>query len=405
MMVDMSTLEAWTRAGRHVARIRYGSEITLTYDDDVTVPISTSLPIGRKHNRNAVTNFLDNLLPEYGYTRAHMADAYGVPNLIPDLLVAAGDLSGAYVFTFKGDEPSGDRVRRRESEVGALIDALRAPSVSTRFGWNTDVRASRDFWVDPESPSRFALAGMQGKFAITRDADGAIWHTNALSPSTHILKPQPESEPQVEAIERATMSLARRVGLDVPEASIETFDGRTSYVVERFDRDGAQYEDLMQSMGMHARHKYSLGVLAVTRHLMKLDDTGNLAHEFVRQLAFNVMAGNTDSHGKNYSLRIAPDGSLSMSPLYDALTSSTHPHFDQSLAMGVVGAAYPAAVARAHWAKLATRSGMDVDRVVTDVISLANAMRDNLDVYDDLESKERNLAIAATLRYIAASSR
>lgn len=73
-----------------------------------------------------------------------------------------------------------------------------------------------------------------------------------------------------------------------------------------------------------------------------------------------------------------------MAPVYDALPLGLYPQFDQALPMEVSGANRAHGVAKPHWRKLATKSGLDVDQVEARVGAIAEAMLEHERVWDIL---------------------
>lgn len=157
-----------------------------------------------------------------------------------------------------------------------------------------------------------------------------------------------------------------------------SFDGRTAFVIERFDRrymnDGRilrlHAEDLLQALGQSHENKYSVTAKQVLNLLRAADPTLELSYQWVRQLAFNTSIDNVDAHAQNYSILITPQG-LEMSPMYDLLTTTYWPWVDQHLAMKIGGMNVPAGIRVDNWRKLATSNSLDPDRVAEIAVSAA----------------------------------
>jgi serine/threonine-protein kinase HipA len=128
-------------------------------------------------------------------------------------------------------------------------------------------------------------------------------------------------------IERTTLELARRAGMQVPETRIVLLDdGRTVMLVERFDRryvndveqrvhmvsgltmlgkeeaDSASYSDLSMALSIHG----APGYVATDRE------------ELFRRMVFNILVGNDDDHLRNHAF-LHDAGGWRLSPLYDVL--------------------------------------------------------------------------------------
>ncbi len=117
------------------------------------------------------------------------------------------------------------------------------------------------------------------------------------------------------------MELARRAGLDVARTELTTAAGRHVLLVERFDRT---------SIGGRRRMISALTMLGLTsfpegRYANYLD----LAHcirsrfanaeatlrELFGRIAFNILCGNTDDHGRNHAAFVGDQ--LELTPAYD----------------------------------------------------------------------------------------
>lgn len=121
--------------------------------------------------------------------------------------------------------------------------------------------------------------------------------------------------------EAASLALARRAGIDVPDSRIESAAGRDILLVRRFDRraDGgrrhvvsgltmlgldemlaryATYPDLLDTLRLHSAKAASVGPTLFTR------------------IAFNIAIGNFDDHARNHAAFWDGD-SLELTPAYD----------------------------------------------------------------------------------------
>src|SRR5262249_7256287 len=136
-----------------------------------------------------------------------------------------------------------------------------------------------------------------------------------------------------------TMSLARTVGIEVPEIRLvhrDELDGLPSrmwpnaeqwaYAVKRFDRHAddrrtaVHIEDFAQVRDVYPHEKYQGTFETVAALAYRGRDRAAL-REFTRRLAFSVLVGNGDAHLKNWSL-IYPDGRVpTLSPAYDLVST------------------------------------------------------------------------------------
>jgi serine/threonine-protein kinase HipA len=188
---------------------------------------------------------------------------------------------------------------------------------------------------------RISLAGVQQKLLLTRLPDGRWGRPVDGTPSTHILKPDIRGYPNTVENEAFCMRLARYLGLPVAQVETVKIGERALIVVTRYDRrvdpDGRvkriHQEDLCQATGIPPARKYqeeggpSLRTLA---GILGATDPGSL-RTLLGAIVLNVLVGNGDAHGKNYSLLHESSGTLRMAPLYDVM--STLYYRDDRLAM------------------------------------------------------------------------
>jgi serine/threonine-protein kinase HipA len=126
------------------------------------------------------------------------------------------------------------------------------------------------------------------------------------------------------------MRVAAHAGLRTAEIYTTTVLGRPILVVKRYDRtvhdDGAveriHQEDFCQVLGLTPRDKYEEdggpSLRNVADIIQALATEADL-EDFLRAVTLNVVLGNGDAHGKNFSLLHERDGTFRLAPLYDLL--------------------------------------------------------------------------------------
>ena len=371
-------LHAWV-SGVYVGRFERDFDVDkprFVYADNATAPISLSLPLDRAAKPAAARNFLNGMLPESKVAKDRIRRLTGAPTGETwDLLAAiGGDLPGGVVLHPDSDGP--------EQEI-AFTQIAQSAVVASRIA---DIKAGGTGYERPDGIApRFSLAGAQSKFALTR-MDGVDFWSDSATPSTHILKPESREHTGLELFEPATLDLARRVGLTAPRADQDQFDDQTTFVIERFDRevlpDGTVFrihsEDMTQALGTPTEEKYYVDPDEVTSLLRDATGDDELGYDFFRQYIFNSVIGNTDAHGKNYSL-LYRDGRVTISPLYDAIPIGMFPDYSQSLAMPVDGIDHFTGVTRENWAASAAEAGLDPDRVLEIVTEVSAGIAESLD--------------------------
>jgi len=265
----------------------------------------------QRRTQTRLSPFFSNLLPE-GPLRDYLAERAGV-NVVREfhLLGALGrDLPGAVVVRGPdGEEPT--------------------------LGPEDDVRAARGGVA--EAPLRFSLAGVQLKFSALEKARGGLTvPANGVGGSWVVKLPSTRFA-GVSENEFSMMTLAKTVGIDVPDIQLLDLDqisglpgsiGRlkgTAYATRRFDRtaEGARIhmEDFAQVFGVYPADKYEHATYRSIAKVLWLETGEAGVAEFVRRLVFNALIGNADMHLKNWSLLYADGITPSLSPAYDFVST------------------------------------------------------------------------------------
>jgi serine/threonine-protein kinase HipA len=166
--------------------------------------------------------------------------------------------------------------------------------------------------------------------------------------------------------------LARELGLRTASVETGVFGGRKVLIVERYDRvvdergmvERIHQEDMCQVMSLPPRQKYeedggpSLKRIAtVLRESARPDSLRRL----LQATTVNVLIGNGDAHGKNFSLFHHRDGSIELTPLYDLM--STLYYKDETLAMYIDGVQRTNKVTRQRLVNEAKAWGMRQDAI------------------------------------------
>lgn len=318
-----------------------------------------------------VRAFFQNLLPE-GQALEVAAQANGVARgNLAGLLVALGaETAGALrVALADGASPtSSDAQPLRPLPLAELSARIRNRPEQPFAIWDGKVRPS--------------IAGLQDKIAVYEDAGDLFLANGDGFASTVILKPAP-ADPRyadLPAIEHTCMQLAAATGiataktrlLHVPEPVL---------LVERFDRRRSSYGrierlhiiDACQAVGLAPELKYerAYGGQESVKHLRdgaslpRLFGLADLSpaplamrNHLLDRLLFNVLVGNTDAHGKNWSFFVGPQaGLLTLAPAYDLVDveSVAHEHMSTSFAMGIGDAFTLEELTPFEWASMAAQ--------------------------------------------------
>jgi serine/threonine-protein kinase HipA len=291
------------------------AEAYLADEDRATLSLAYRDPYGGILNaprayQTKIEPFFSNLLPE-GTLRDYLARRAGVRAVreYPLLAQLGGDLPGAIkaVHVDANDAPPEDP--ENDGTEGQARHAL-----------------------------RFSLAGVQLKFSAlkNRGKNGGLTIPVSGAGGDWIVKLPSARHPDVPENEYAAMSLASRLGIDVPEIDLvplETIEGlpdgitrygASAYAIRRFDRTEAgaiHVEDFAQVYGVYADDKYENASYRQLLSVLAIETDEASVIEFVRRLTYSVLIGNGDMHLKNWSLIYPDQRKPILAPAYDLLST------------------------------------------------------------------------------------
>jgi len=314
-------------------------------------PLAPEFPLRQpSYSGTEVLAFFDNLLPE-GSVRNFIARAEHIsPENVFGLLERfGGDTAGALSLLPQGQVPSGE-----PRYLPVSLDQIRAWFATSR---GIPLRLAGE-------QARMSLSGAQDKMTVFIGADGGLSIPLGCAPSSHILKPSMgQPIPQTAVNEALVMTLAKSVGLDVPD--VQFLSELDAVLIPRYDRktgkDGSlqrlhQY-DLCQVMGVPAERKYESeggpSFQACVAAIMQQSEQPALDKKrMIEWLVFNLAVGNMDSHAKNLSLLVV-DGHRRLAPFYDLLCTTVYPHLSRKFAFKVGGENRPRWIKDRHWERMA----------------------------------------------------
>ncbi len=337
-------------------------------------PLSVSLPKrDEPFKRRECRPFFAGLLPEEAQ-RAAVARALGLSSRNDFKLLEAlgGDVAGALSLWREGETPpaaeaGGYAASLDDRELVELLDTLpRRPLLAGERGL------------------RLSLAGAQSKLPVVL-VGGKVALPAAGQPTTHILKPPITQFPTTTENEALAMRLAAALDLPVAPVEARTVAGRPYLLVTRYDRrfDASgqarrlHQEDFCQALGIPPEHKYadeggptfktSFDLLrrACTRpavEVLKLLDAA----------IFNLIVGNSDAHGKNFSL-LHEGGDVTLAPLYDLLCTVAYTGLSPTLAMKIAKRGTLEEIRKTTWSTFAADVGLGEPFVRRRVGSLAHS--------------------------------
>lgn len=328
-------------------------------DDEQAQPLSASLPKrAEPFSRRECRPFFGGLLPEESQRDA-AAQALGVSRANDFALLdrLGGDVAGALQLLPPGEVPATlapDQRPTRLDDAG-LIRVLDALPVRPLLAGEEGLRLS--------------LAGAQSKVPVVL-VDGAVALPAPGQPTTHILKPPISRFTATTENEAFVMRLAAAIGLDVAPVEARTVQDRSFLLVQRYDRtigdDGIvrriHQEDFCQALGVPPETKYASeggptfkDCFALLRRVAARPAVDVL--KLLDAVIFNVIAGNADAHGKNFSILYDTEGPR-LAPLYDLLATVAYPDLSPKFAMKIGKRATLSELDDAGWAVFASDAGL-----------------------------------------------
>lgn len=308
-------------------------------DDENTLSLSASLPKRpERFSRRECRPFFGGLLPEESQ-RLVAAQALGVSPANDFALLdrLGGDVAGALQLLPEDQEPI---------KAGPIADKQPAPLDEAGIIWILDALPTRPLLAGREG-LRLSLAGAQSKVPVVL-IDGQVTLPLPGQATTHILKPPIARFPGTTENEEAfVMRLAAAIGLDVAPVEPRSANGRPFLLVERYDRyrdthgivHRIHQEDFCQALGVPPETKYASEGGPTFRDCFELlrrvsERPGPDIAKLLDAAIFNLIAGNADAHGKNFSI-LYDDRGPRMAPLYDLLSTVAYPDRSPKMAMRI----------------------------------------------------------------------
>ena len=283
--------------------------LSLSFKDSVGQLITDIPP-----RQTKVPPFFSNLLPE-GHLRDYLAERAGVNSQREFFLL----------WVLGRDLPGAVRIQPADGEAWPNDD----PN-------NTQGAGAPD--ADRHAQAlRFSLAGVQLKFSAVMGATGGLTIPVQGVGGDWIIKLPSARFDAVPENEFSMMSLAREIGIDIPDVALYPIDaienlpegiarlGGQALAVRRFDRRAdntpVHIEDFAQVFNVYPDAKYKKANYRNIAEVIWVETGEPGITEFIRRLVFNTLIGNADMHLKNWSL-IYPDGRTpSLAPGYDFVST------------------------------------------------------------------------------------
>jgi serine/threonine-protein kinase HipA len=329
-------------------------------------------------------SMFEGLLPGNDIVRRELERTYNLTkNDIWGLLAAIGrDCAGALSIVPSGEAPPSAIGNVNDSVVRLTPDQLAkdiADLTNKPLGFSNDTRR------------RMSNAGYQAKMAVRLESNGDVLVPLDGLPSTYILKPEPAQWPGLVANEHFCMSLLASIGLNVASTIAATVESKPYLLIERYDRligenSGDIFRlhqyDFCQSLGIHPDKKYQKEggptAFSCVKMMSHSVETEADTIAFLKALACNVLLGNCDAHGKNYSFLVTHEGPR-LAPLYDIVSTKTYDIADD-LAMHIGDVQIVDRVRWRHWQKLAEDCQINFEAIYIIVKDVAERMQAQLPV-------------------------
>jgi serine/threonine-protein kinase HipA len=308
-------------------------------------PLSQSLPLRKERfSRNECRGYFGGILPEES-KREIIARNLGISarNDYAMLEQIGGECAGAVTFVPTGEALPERDYRYRMLSAEELAAVLRELPKRPLLAGDEGIRLS--------------LAGAQDKVAVRVDGDEISLPLGG-APSTHILKPGGDRFEGVVTNEALCMNLAAAIGIPTAKVEARTVEGMGYLLVKRYDRiyradpgqepvlERLHQEDFCQALGIVSEMKYQKeGGPSLKQCFALLREVSSTPvidlSRLLDAVIFNYLVGNNDAHGKNFSLLYrgiaTTDMQVSLSPLYDSLSTVYYPEISRTMAMKLGG--------------------------------------------------------------------
>jgi serine/threonine-protein kinase HipA len=359
------------------------------------IALSRSLPLRREaFIGKKARPFFAGILPEEE-PRKQIAKILGISDTNDFAMLAGigGECAGAVSLLPEGVSPTDPKnLKHREpteSELRQIVVEL----------------PRRPLMVEMDG-LRLSLAGAQDKLPVIVHNDKICLPLGGR-PSTHILKPEPDRFPGLAINEIFCMTLARIVGLNAPHVTYRLIGEKPCILVQRYDRKRDEkgrtirihQEDFCQAMGFPPERKYQVEGGPTLRHCISLLREWSTAPvldipAFISGLIFNVLIGNADAHGKNFSL-LYLGGERRLASFYDLVSTPAWSELSKRSAMKIGACESINAFTSGDWKKTAKKNGLGWPMIRERMTDISNAILNGLDTvraqtgkYDDKMSNQ-----------------
>jgi serine/threonine-protein kinase HipA len=368
--------------------------------------VSPHLQLNESLKSGIIRRFLENLIPEGKGLEDITQFAHISKNNTFSIIKAIGyDTSGALMF--------GVHTNQNEEIFRAITDDELANRI-------TNIEESSIVIWDKKE--RLSLAGVQEKLPIIIK-DGQIGLGDGLLSSTHIMKFQTKKHANIVVNELFCMKLAKKINLNVAEVELYRFKEHPVLMVKRFDRvyienrverlhviDGCQMLDLSSTYKYERnfgsgrdvkdiREGASFSKLFASADICEVPAKAKL--EMLNWSVYNLIIGNSDAHGKNFSFFVDESG-IRPTPFYDMLCIIAHENVEHDLAMAYGDEFNPDEVKAYQLREFADAIGLNFKLVSQSIDKIASLIIKALedDIVDKSMCNEKEIEFISKLENI-----
>lgn len=317
--------------------------------------LSLSMPFRQEPFDEVICEaYFGGLLPESELTRKAIGKQFGInyENSFSLLSAIGHECAGAVsIYQFGEPEELIDEVQGFVVEGIALSETELAKKIR-ELPQKPLFMAAKDM--------RISLAGVQDKAAVSV-IDDKVTIPFSGHPTTHILKPAMPVYKDSVLNEYFCLKLAKSMGLMVPHAEIRQAEDLYFLLIERYDRKYLRsgklhrihQEDFCQALGIISTNKYQAdggpGFKESFGLLVNSKQPAVDRNQLLSYVIFNYLIGNSDAHGKNFSLLHQMDKQIRLAPLYDVMCTSVYSGITNKMAMKIASSYLPETLMPRHW--------------------------------------------------------
>ena len=316
--------------------------VIFSYDDAYInagkIPLSLSLPLGKtEFSQKECLPFFEGLLPE-GDVKKRISEYLHISETSTFKLLKelGGECAGLISIL---PEHESNKIKNTYEFSPDNYDLLTEKKLA-EYIQNINTRPL----LKAKDKLRLSLAGAQEKLPLTY-MDGKFYLPKNGAPSTHIVKPTGIGElSNLSANEYICSKLAENCGLPTSKTELKQMYGTEFLLIERYDRvheknsiSRIHQEDACQALGILSDRKYQNDggpSLVDIYNLVKNNTTIPITEtrKFIQYAIFNLVIGNCDAHGKNYSL-VFRDKKVQLAPIYDTVSTIIYPNLTRKVSM------------------------------------------------------------------------